>query len=264
MGWAGGSRWLRSVSSFVALNADWKGGWVDGANSNPLNPMIGTPSNRFRSSGLVAATVACVAGATAVLTANAAIVFTDNANLTVDTSSGPGDSHNIFPAATSDGIQLYGGFDGKSGTDTASLLYINSTRFVDVSATPNVLDKLSSGVAIGSSSSFNGSSLIAGFGEGLWNRGDDAYVGFKFNPSGSLVLYGWGHLVRSSTGTDTVTLTQYAYDNTGAAILTGATGLTPVPEPADFAFAGGVGLLALAGGRRLYSRFCGASGRKSA
>ena len=221
--------------------------------------MIGASSNRFRSSGLVAATVACVAGATAVLTTNAAIVFTDNANLTVDASSGPGDSLNIFPAATSDGIQLYGSFDGKSGTDTASLIYINSTRFVDVSATPNVLDKLSSGVAIGSSSSFNGSSLIAGFGEGLWNRGDDAYFGFEFNPSGSLVLYGWGHLVRSATGTDTVTLTQYAYDNTGAAILTGATGVTPVPEPADYAFASGVGLLALAGGRRLYSRFCGAS-----
>jgi hypothetical protein len=223
--------------------------------------MIGTPSNRFCSSGLVAATAACVAGVTAVLTANAAIVFTDNVNCTVDPGPISSNSSVVYPASTSDGFGLNGYIDDKSGTDTASIIAVGDILFVGVARGSSVVGKLSSGVSIGSSSFFDNIDIVSGYGIGLWNRGDDGYFGFEFNPSGSLVLYGWGHLARSATGTDTVSVTQYAYDNSGAAILAGDTGLTPVPEPTDYAIAAGVGLMALAGGRHWHRRFYSASGR---
>ena len=62
-------------------------------------------------------------------------------------------------------------------------------------------------------------------------------------------LYGWSELIRSATGTDTLTLTRYAYEDSGAAILTGDTG-GAVPEPEDYAVVAGAGLLAMAGVRR--------------
>ncbi len=59
-----------------------------------------------------------------------------------------------------------------------------------------------------------------------------AYVGVSIN-SGSVPVYGWMLVTLNSNYT--LTLHSFALDNSGAAILTGDTGATPVPEPATTA-----------------------------
>ncbi|WOO39810.1 hypothetical protein [Rubellicoccus peritrichatus] len=77
-------------------------------------------------------------------------------------------------------------------------------------------------------------SNVAGF-----TSGESGYIGFQFNPSGSLVLYGWAEVILTEGGaTGTFEIVQWAYDNTGANIQTGA-----IPEPATIAT--GLGALAL-------------------
>ncbi len=68
--------------------------------------------------------------------------------------------------------------------------------------------------------------------------GNTSYVGFQFNPSGSLTLYGWAEVTFTTANQGSITVHRWAYDDSGAAIQVGA-----VPEPA--AAATGLGLLAL-------------------
>jgi MYXO-CTERM domain-containing protein len=73
--------------------------------------------------------------------------------------------------------------------------------------------------------------------------GASTYIGFEFNPSGTM-LYGWANVtLTKSGGYGTFTINNWAYDDTGASILTGQTVATPVPEPASYAV--GLGALAL-------------------
>ena len=71
--------------------------------------------------------------------------------------------------------------------------------------------------------------------------GNTSYVGFQFNPSGSLTLYGWAEVTFTTANQGSITVHRWAYDDSGAAIQVGAT--SAVPEPA--AAATGLGLLAL-------------------
>ncbi len=68
--------------------------------------------------------------------------------------------------------------------------------------------------------------------------GNTSYLGFQFNPSGSLTLYGWAEVTFTADNQGSITVHRWAYDDSGAAIQVGA-----VPEPA--AAATGLGLLAL-------------------
>ncbi|WOO42080.1 hypothetical protein [Rubellicoccus peritrichatus] len=71
-----------------------------------------------------------------------------------------------------------------------------------------------------------------------FNSGESGYLGFQFNPSGSLVLYGWAEVILTDGGNSgTVEIVQWAYEDTGANIQ------TPIPEPATVAT--GLGALAL-------------------
>lgn len=71
-----------------------------------------------------------------------------------------------------------------------------------------------------------------------FTSGEIGYMGFRFNPSGSLVLYGWAEVILTDGGdSGTFEVVRWAYDNTGANIQ------TPVPEPATTAM--GLGALAL-------------------
>lgn len=71
--------------------------------------------------------------------------------------------------------------------------------------------------------------------------GATGYIGFQFNPSGSLNLYGWAEVILTEGGsTGTFEIKQWAYESSGAGITVGA---GAVPEPA--AAATGLGLLAL-------------------
>ena len=73
--------------------------------------------------------------------------------------------------------------------------------------------------------------------------GASTYIGFQFNPSGSQVLYGWANVTLTNGGSfGTFTINNWAYDNTGASILTGQS-VSAVPEPATSAV--GLGALAL-------------------
>ncbi|WOO43689.1 PEP-CTERM sorting domain-containing protein [Rubellicoccus peritrichatus] len=71
-----------------------------------------------------------------------------------------------------------------------------------------------------------------------FTSGESGYMGFQFNPSGSLVLYGWAEVILTEGGdSGTFEVVQWAYDDSGANIQ------TPVPEPATAAL--GLGALAL-------------------
>lgn len=54
-------------------------------------------------------------------------------------------------------------------------------------------------------------------------------MGFSFNPTGSQALYGWAQFSISADAL-TMTLIDYAYEDSGSAIATGA-----IPEPGTIA-----------------------------
>ncbi|WOO39811.1 hypothetical protein [Rubellicoccus peritrichatus] len=71
-----------------------------------------------------------------------------------------------------------------------------------------------------------------------FTSGESGYIGFQFRPAGT-TLYGWAEVILTEGGdTGTFEIVQWAYEDTGANIQTGA-----VPEPA--AVATGLGVLAL-------------------
>ncbi len=66
---------------------------------------------------------------------------------------------------------------------------------------------------------------------GNWFPGGQGYLGVRFTDSGK-TLYGWVDITIESD--NTVTLTSWAYDNEGNAILAGDTVGPTVPEPSSF------------------------------
>jgi hypothetical protein len=206
--------------------------------------------SRFRKGGLTRSLTAA-AGTAALLTANAAIILTDNVNLTVALDNPDFQFQNAFVTSSpGTGFQLYTSFDGKGGSQITGLTTISS-QLVRDSPSGNSLLQMGAGISVDSGLSLatGGENIAnASYASGWLTRGSSGYFGFSINPSGSLPLYGWGELVRSATGNDTVTLTRYAYEDAGAAILTGA--VTAVPEPGSYAVLGGTGLLVMAGIRR--------------
>lgn len=96
------------------------------------------------------------------------------------------------------------------------------------------------GETIGSGMHFDGGWLGPIYGNNAnWGFTEGTnYFGFRFNPSGSKVLYGWAQM-NVTTGFDGgVVISEWAYQSSGGSIQVGA-----VPEPA--AAATGLGLLAL-------------------
>ena len=82
--------------------------------------------------------------------------------------------------------------------------------------------------------------IVAG-GEAIppnWSGSGDAYFGFQFNPTGSKVLYGWAHAQYDDNGGGkggpaSLTLLDYAYEDSGASITTGAVA-PPVPTLSEW------------------------------
>lgn len=85
-------------------------------------------------------------------------------------------------------------------------------------------------------------SLQNGFSSGV-----EGIFGFKFNPGGT-VLYGWAK-VTMIPATNTLTVSEWAYEDTGASIPAGV-----VPEPATTAAGLGVLALGVVGLRHLRTR----------
>lgn len=93
--------------------------------------------------------------------------------------------------------------------------------------------------------SFAGSVGHLGNGAGQFVPGTEGYLGFQFDPGGSLgTYYGWMRVVLTANAAGGW-IRDWAYDTSGAPITVGYTGLTPVPEPSEWA-AVGVGVLGLA------------------
>jgi len=115
------------------------------------------------------------------------------------------------------------GFAG--GTSTAGALNLQASEVVGPTGTYN------EGVT-------SGTTYAAGTQPGI--------VGFRFfNEGAAQTQYGWAHIRLPSTGNPGV-IVDWAYDNTGAAIVSGSTGQGgTVPEPASLGLLalGAVGLL---------------------
>ena len=75
---------------------------------------------------------------------------------------------------------------------------------------------------VGAGGSFSSGSMTV-----PWAGRSGDFFGFRFNPSGTQELYGWGRL-NFGKGGQTFRLVDWAYEDSGAPILTGA---TAVPEP---------------------------------
>ena len=74
--------------------------------------------------------------------------------------------------------------------------------------------------------------------------GTTPFIGFELNVN-QTPLYGWADLTYAGGNAQTATLVDWAYQSNGSDILTGDTGMSAVPEPADTAlFMGAAALLA--------------------
>ena len=111
--------------------------------------------------------------------------------------------------------------------------------FQPINIDPGLSDKLTSlgsGTTVGAATSFS-SSPFADTNFGQFSGPQGAYFGFRFNPTGNQILYGWGQLRIPSLGGGTMTLVQWAYEDSGQAIT------TPIPEVSSLAaLAFGAGL----------------------
>lgn len=72
---------------------------------------------------------------------------------------------------------------------------------------------------------------------GTWITQDAGYFGFRFDYDGT-TAFGWANFVPHQPSTYAATVTEWAFDTTGASILTGATA-SAVPEPSVFGLIAG-------------------------
>jgi hypothetical protein len=154
-----------------------------------------------------------------------------------------GSAKNGSPGNTQPGGPPFINIYANSGTTIDNVL-TNPATFYMVTTTPGgtVVANLPPGTTIGPGSNF----AVGNFATGVYNAASNATAlfGFEFNPTTNQTDFGW---IRVSGGAnaDDRTVIDFAYENTGAPILAGATPLqTSVPEPSMLS----LGLLALGAG----------------
>lgn len=193
-------------------------------------------TNRFRRVGLSSAPAICLAASAltvgasadaqaeiissgplsqAAPVANVSIAGADRFSISNETGLGKGDSFRIALETLSPDFQYV-------GAGTAVTL-------------------LPAGEVVDASDAFSDDTpgrLVAG-GEAIpsnWTGSGEAYFGFQFNPTGAQVLYGWARAQYDDNnggkggGAASLTLLEVAYEDSGAAITTGAVA-TPAPVP---------------------------------
>jgi len=213
-------------------------------------------TSRLRKGGLTLALLGAAVVASAPLkTAHAAVVYSGVVNIANTALTGGATANIVIDGVTP--FVLSGIFAAKgTGGSTTDSLQTFSAGFAFISETANVahVDKLGAGVNVDVSGSYSNSAsglVSKGDGSGPWLPSTDGYFGFEFNPTGSQVDYGWGQITISAFS-NAMTLVDYAYDDSGAAILTGQTpGASPVPEPGTATLvASGLGIVAFFRRRR--------------
>lgn len=189
---------------------------------HPAKIHLQTSSSRLRKTGLIRPLAAVAATASALMTSQGAVIYSGVVNVSTLSTGGTYSLPNLSAINV----------DGQSASEFSLTSYGSKIKihqlgsfsadfdFVGTSSSPT---NHASGVSVGASSSFSSNAnadIPSSFGVA-----SNSYIGFRFNPSGSQTLYGWGQLSLSADST-TMTLVDYAYDDTGASILTAA-----VPEP---------------------------------
>jgi hypothetical protein len=194
-----------------------------------------------------AATSAALLGGTAVeaaiihtpvgATLSPAMSSTQSANINMGASG----SFNIFARGSTSSV--YNTFFGSTATATSpggASITAGNGGSVAINSARTQARKFSSGDMVGTS----GSNL------GTWRQvATDTNIGSSFSSTGFIGVktgadnFGWIQ-VQASYGPQTVTIIDYAYDDSGAHILAGDTGSSAVPEPRT-ALLMGLGLLAL-------------------
>ena len=207
------------------------------------------------SSKTLAAGSASIAALFTASAANATIIYF-NTPITSDDSTQGAVTWNIDGEGDNEAI-LVNYFSAANGNSYFyKTLRIDSNFFTVVTAGNNLLG-LAAGQTIGSEG-VGSQTVYKVFDNGSLENtasissGVSTYIGFQFNPSGT-VLFGWANVTLTEGGSyGTFVINEWAYDDTGASIQTGAT--SAVPEPATYA--AGLGLLALgaAGLRRWRQR----------
>jgi len=199
-----------------------------GASYLEVHTLKPSTSNRLRRSGLSSGPAICLAaGALACALAGeaqASIVASGPLNLAVTTSTGTG-------AISIEGAPQFQLKQGKGGANNLILQPL-SADFRFVGSVQNAT-KFGSGEIIDAARSFSASFISSYIVSGSiythnWTGSGDAYLGFKFNTLIGQTRYGWAHLQYTDgdlTTSPTLTLLDYSYEDSGAAIS------TPVPVP---------------------------------
>jgi len=207
-------------------------------------PIDSTRKNRFRSTGLARSAAALAVGATALGSAQAGIIYSGVQDIAVNTSAGyPGDAQGVDLDFSGDAEFRWAGgqFDPMSSSLTGQTDQ-HTDGFAVIGNLPNPQSlvvgtrQFAAGFEIGPGGDFQLGKQINRFytsvgSLGEWDAGETAYFGFQFTPA-STPLYGWGQV--SFDGTY-LTLMDWAYEDTGASITAGHTGVAAAPVPGSTA-----------------------------
>ena len=213
--------------------------------------------SRLRKGALTRAVVISVAASAPLVTAQAAIIYSGIVNTTTSSTTGPATVNINVDGAGANEFTMESVFGKGPLNDLKNLS--SDFRFIAGNTTTFKATKLGAGFSVNSTDTFSdgSSSLNRAFidsgnsTQSEWAASDNGYLGFKFNPTGSLTLYGWARFTMSGDNR-TMTLVDYAYQNSATAILTGDTSAAaPVPEPSTAALGMlGLGLVAFLRQRR--------------
>lgn len=211
------------------------------------------------SSKTLAAGSASIAALLSASAANATIIYFNPETKITSGNSASGDVYWNIDGVGGDEVTLGNSFSTFEGNPYFyKYLTAPAGGFYVVSSSGNLL-----GLAAGQTiSEYDGRGFISSISSVIYNgslanvanisSGVSTYIGFQFNPSGT-VLFGWANVtLTNGDGFGTFVINEWAYDDTGASIQTGQT--SAVPEPATYAL--GLGALALgaAGLRRMRQR----------
>lgn len=214
-------------------------------------PATNPNTSRLRKSGLTRIVAAAVvATSSALVTAEAAVIYSGVVNITADASvTNPANILVNLDSAGAAEFILTSSLINKSSSVNN---FLNGFKPIADSTTGGKVTKLALGFPVDVTGVFSTASSQAGQGFFFlggnpafseWAGTDTGYMGFTFNPTGNTPLYGWGRITTSSNASR-VTLVDYAYQDNGTGIATGA-----VPEPTT-AVLGALGVGALLFRRR--------------
>lgn len=162
-------------------------------------------------------------------TGNVSIVGADRFSISNESGLGKGDSYRIALENLS-----------------ADFEYVGVLEAVTQLSSGDVIDALASYSAASPGQIVSGGEIFSS----NWTGAGEAYFGFSFNPSGSQTLYGWARVQYEDGGkgsASTLTLLDFAYEDTGAAITAGAMPPPPIPTLTEWWMMGLATLLAFFG-----------------